>query len=177
LIVATIGISGSGKTTALEYLISHFSGEGYSVGAIKHIHHENFSIDKEGTNTWRYAQAGSKVVVGISPHEIDIIKKTERELKDFDRIIGLLQNERLDIIFIEGFHALISKRQEVVKIITAKEKDDLERTLQGTTGPIIAITGLVAKNIDEPNFGEIPMVKMPQEGIKLIGLLKKEFKE
>lgn len=177
LIVASVGISGSGKTTALEYLISHFSGEGYSVGAVKHIHHENFSIDKEGTNTWRYAQAGAKVIVGISPHEIDIIKKTERELKDLDRILALLQNERLDIIFIEGFSTLISKRQDIFKVVTAKEKDDLDRTLQTTSGPILAITGLYAKNTSETSYGEIPLVKLPLEGLKLICLLKKELKE
>ncbi len=177
MVVSSIGISGSGKTTVLEYLISHFSGEGYRVGAIKHIHHENFSIDKEGTNTWRYAQAGAKVVVGISPHEIDVIKKTERELKDLDRIIGLAQSDRPDIIFIEGFQSLVAKRQDVKKIVTAKEKDDLERTVQGASGPILAITGVYTKGASETSFNGIPLIKLPQEGIKLIGLVKKEIIE
>lgn len=147
------------------------------MGAIKHIHHESFSIDREGTNTWRYAQAGAKLIVGISPHEVDIIKKTERELKDLDKIIGLLQHEQLDALFIEGFHTLAAKRPDIIKIVTAKEKDDLERTLQTTVGPILAITGVYTKNNPESSYGDIPLVKLPQEGIKLIGLLKKEFRE
>ena len=172
LIIAAIGASGSGKTTTLEYLISRFTDEGYSVGTIKHIHHQGFSIDKEGTNTWRYAQAGSKVVVAISPQEIDIIKKTERELKDLKKIIALLDKEKLDVVFIEGFHTLIAKRQDVAKIVTAKDEADLERTLQGTTPPILAATGLVAQNSSEPNFQDIPLIKLPQESEKLIRLIR-----
>ena len=172
LIIAAVGASGSGKTTTLEYLISRFTDEGYSVGTIKHIHHQGFSMDKEGTNTWRYAQAGSKVVVAISPQEIAIIKKTERELKDLNKIVALLDREKLDVVFIEGFHTLIAKRQDVAKIVTAKDEADLERTLQGTTPPILAATGLVAQNSSKPCFQDIPLIKLPQESEKLIGLIR-----
>jgi molybdopterin-guanine dinucleotide biosynthesis protein B len=172
LIIAAVGASGSGKTTTLEYLISRFTDEGYSVGTIKHIHHQGFSMDKEGTNTWRYAQAGSKVVVAISPQEIAIIKKTERELKDLNKIVALLDREKLDVVFIEGFHTLIAKRQDVAKIVTAKDEADLERTLQGTTPPILAATGLVAQNSSKPSFQDIPLIKLPQESEKLIRLIR-----
>ena len=73
--VAAVGVSGSGKTVTLEYLISRLSAEGYKIGSIKHVHHQGFTMDKEGTNTWRYAKAGAKVIVAISPEEIDVIKK------------------------------------------------------------------------------------------------------
>jgi len=177
LVVAAVGPSGSGKTTTIEYLINRFSDEGYSVGAIKHIHHKDFSIDREGTNTWRYAQAGSKVVVAISPTEIDIIKKTERELKDLDKILSLLDNERLDIVFIEGFHNLIAKRADVPKIVTAKDQADLERTLQGTMPPILAATGPVADNASGTCFGEIPLIKVPQDGEKIVKLIRSRLEE
>ena len=78
VVIAAVGISGSGKTTTLEYLISQLSSEGYRVGAIKHIHREGFTIDKEGTNTWRFSKAGSKITVAISPEEIAIIEKTKQ---------------------------------------------------------------------------------------------------
>jgi molybdopterin-guanine dinucleotide biosynthesis protein MobB len=177
LVIAAVGTSGSGKTTTLEYLVSRFSDEGCRVGAIKHIHHPDFSIDREGTNTWRYAAAGSKVVAAISPHEIDIIKKTERELKDLDKIIGLLEKERLDIIFIEGFHKLIAKRTDVPKIITAKDQADLQKTLQGTAGPIIAATGVVSENAGEPKFGEIPLINVPKDGDKLVELIRTRLEQ
>ncbi len=172
LIVAAVGASGSGKTTTLEYLINRFSEEGYSVGAIKHIHHQDFAIDRQGTNTWRYSNAGAKVVVAVSPHEIDIIKKTERELKDLDNILALLEKERLDVAFIEGFHRLIAKRANVAKIVTAKDIENLKNVLEGTVQPILAATGLVAQTNEEPCFGEIPFIKVPQEGEKLYQLIR-----
>jgi molybdopterin-guanine dinucleotide biosynthesis protein B len=177
LVIAAVGISGSGKTVTLEYLISRLSAEGYRIGSIKHVHHKGFTMDKEGTNTWRYAKAGSKVIVAISPEEIDIIKKTEMALKDLDQIIALLEAEKLDIVFIEGFHSLIAKRADVPKIITAKDEADLQRTLVGTVPPIIAAAGLVSQNTDKACWGEIPFVKVPQEGERLVALVKNELKK
>lgn len=177
LVVAAVGTSGSGKTTTLEYLISHFSADGYRVGAIKHIHHEEFSIDKEGTNTWRYAKAGSEIIVAVAPKEIDIIKKTKNELEDLDKIIELLEKENLKVIFIEGFHKLIAKKKSVLKIICAKDYTDLERTLEGTLPPILGVTGLITQNTDELKFGDIPIIKVPQHGEKLTKTIKEHIEK
>jgi molybdopterin-guanine dinucleotide biosynthesis protein MobB len=177
LVVAAIGTSGSGKTTVIEYLINRFSEEGYSVGAVKHIHHQGFTMDKEGTNTWRYARAGSKVVVAVSPEEIDVIKKTERELKDLNQILALVDKDRLDVVFIEGFHNLVAKKTEILKIVTAKDQDALKQTLLGTVPPILAATGLVSQDAVEPCFGEIPFIKVPQEGEKLYQLIRDELEK
>lgn len=170
VVIAAVGISGSGKTTTLEYLISHLSSEGYRVGAIKHIHREGFTIDKEGTNTWRFSKAGAKITVAISPEEIAIIEKTNASLNDLDKVVKLLESEKLDIIFIEGFHSFISKRPEILKIITAKTPEDLEKTLKETVPPILAITGLIAKN--NPQTNQIPYINLPDEGGKLLEIVK-----
>ena len=172
LVVAAVGMSGSGKTVTLEYLISHLSADGYRIGSIKHVHHKGFTMDKVGTNTWRYAQAGSKVIVAISPEEIDIIKKTRLSLYDLDDIIALLEREKLDIVFIEGFHSLIAKRQDVPKIVTAKDENGLEQTLEGTLNPIIAVAGIVAQNIASQTYRNVPVIKIPEEGQKLVDLIK-----
>jgi molybdopterin-guanine dinucleotide biosynthesis protein MobB len=134
-------------------------------------------MDKEGTNTWRYAKAGSKVIVAISPEEIDIIRKTEMALNDLDKIIALLEQEKLDIVFIEGFHSLIAKRQDVPKIITAKDQKGLEKTLEGTTEPILAIAGIVAQNTSTPTFSNIPVIKVPEDGQRLVDLVKKRLEK
>ena len=134
-------------------------------------------MDKEGTNTWRYAKAGSKVIVAISPEEIDIIKKTQMALNDLDKIIALLEQEKLDIVFIEGFHSLIAKRQDVPKIITAKDQKGLEQTLEGTTEPILAIAGIVAQNTSTPTFSDIPVIKVPEDGQRLLDLVKKQLEK
>ena len=177
LVIAAVGVSGSGKTVTLEYLISRLSAEGYQIGSIKHVHHMGFTMDKEGTNTWRYAKAGSKVIVAISPEEVDIIKKTQMALNDLDRIIALLEQEKLDIIFIEGFHSLIAKRLDVPKIITAKNQEGLEETLKGTVEPILAITGVTSKNTGNTEFKGIPIIKIPEEGQKLVDLVKEQIEK
>jgi molybdopterin-guanine dinucleotide biosynthesis protein MobB len=176
LIVAAVGVSGSGKTVTLEYLISQFSAEGYRIGAIKHVHHKGFTIDSPGKNTYRFSQAGSKVVVAIAPEEVAIIKKTEQELNDLDQIIALLEKEQLDIIFIEGLHGLIAKKVSIPKIITAKDAQGLAETLQGTSEPIIAVSGLVTKSTDAQTLHNLPVIKVPEDGKKLVDLIKQQLK-
>jgi molybdopterin-guanine dinucleotide biosynthesis adapter protein len=174
LIIAAVGISGSGKTTTVEYLISQLSSEGYKIGAIKHIHREGFTIDQEGTNTWRFTKAGSKITVAFSPEEIAIIEKTETSSPDdLDKIIKQLENRQLDIIFIEGFRGSISKRVDIVKIISAKNQDDLEMILKETVPPILAITGLIARN--KPPEKGIPFINLPDEGDKLLSIVKRHL--
>jgi molybdopterin-guanine dinucleotide biosynthesis protein B len=174
--VAAVGTSGSGKTTTLEYLIEHLSVEGYRVGSVKHVHHEGFTMDREGTNTWRYAKAGAKVIVAISPDEIAILRKTQAELRDLDKIIELLEREELDIVFIEGFHRLIAKRTDVPKIITADDEDNLKRTLEGTAEPILAVTGVISENKPTLNWLKIPIMNLEADGKQLVELVKQHAK-
>ncbi len=176
LVIAAVGTSGSGKTTTLEYLISHLSAEGYKIGSVKHVHHEGFTMDKEGTNTWRYAKAGAKVIVAISPEEIAILKKTDAALNDLDQVIGLLEREQLDIIFIEGFHRLIAKRTDIPKIITAENEDNLKRTLEGTAEPILAVTGAISQRKPKTSGLKIPIINLNTEGEQLLRLVKKYAK-
>ena len=75
-------------------------------------------------------------------------------LNDLDEIIALFGQEKLDIVFIEGFHSLIAKRKDVPKIITAKDQSGLEQTLEGTVRADIAIAGIVAKNTNNPTLLE-----------------------
>jgi molybdopterin-guanine dinucleotide biosynthesis protein MobB len=169
-----MGKSGSGKTTTLEYLVSNLASEGYRIGAIKHIYHKGFKIDKEGTNTWKYAKAGSKVVAAVSAEEIVVIRKKEEMLNDLEQVVGLLGEEQLDIIVIEGFRSLLEKRKDVLKIITAKDADSLKKTLDGTVQPILAITGVVGQH--KPEGIEIPVINLPVEGNQLLKLVKAYLK-
>jgi molybdopterin-guanine dinucleotide biosynthesis protein MobB len=176
LVIAAVGTSGSGKTTTLEYLISNLASEGYRIGAIKHIYHKGFKIDKEGTNTWRYAKAGSKIVAAVSAEEIVVIKKAETAPNDLDQVIGLLGKEPLDLIFIEGFSSLVAKRKDILKIVTATDADNLKRTLEETVQPILAVAGVIGQQKPEKAL-EIPVLNMPTEGKQLLKLVKEQLKE
>jgi len=174
-IVAVIGRSGSGKTSTIEYLISNLSKEGLSIGSIKHVHEQDFTIDTTGKDTWKYAQAGAKIIAIIAPTEVDIIRKKEDQKIELEETIKKIE-EGLDVIFLEGFHSLVAKRSDVFKIITAENEEDLETTLKGTIHPIIAITGKVAKLKPENSNLKVPMVDIYSEGRRLVQLVKNIIK-
>jgi molybdopterin-guanine dinucleotide biosynthesis protein B len=172
-IIAVIGTSGSGKTTLIEYLISHLSKEGVRIGTIKHVHHPGFSLDVKGKDTWRHSQAGAKIVVCAAPNEIAIIKKRDPSSKhEMCRIINLVKDEEIDLLIIEGFHSLIAKRQDVFKIITTKDEEDLRQKLVDTEDPILAITGLITKQKTMVRGIEIPFIDVDSNGEDLLKLVK-----
>ncbi len=156
-------------------MVSNLSSEGYRIGAIKHIYHKGFKVDKEGTNTWRYAKAGAKVITAVSAKEIVVIKKAEAALNDLDQVLELLGNEKLDIIVVEGFRGLVEKRKDVLKIVTAKDEDSLKKTLESTVQPIIAVAGVIGQQKTEFEL-EIPVINVPSEGKQLLRLVKEHLK-
>ena len=172
-ILAVIGTSGSGKTTLIEYLISHLSKEGLKIGTIKHVHHPGFSIDVKGKDTWRHSQAGAKIVICAAPNEIAIIKKRDSSSKhEMERIINLVKDEDLDLLIIEGFHSLIAKRQDVFKIITTNDEEDLRQKLVDTKDPILAITGLITKQKTAARGIEPPLIDVDSNGEEILKLVK-----
>ena len=171
-IIAVIGRSKSGKTALVEYLISSLSKEGLKVGTVKHVHNKDFSINTEGKNTWRHSKAGAEVVVSVAPREIAVIKKIKNSKPKLEGIVYLLKNEELDLLILEGLHSLIAKRKDIFKIVTAKSKGDLLKTLEGTLFPILAITGPVAqRKTDVPEVG-IPVVDLYTEGEDILKLVR-----
>ncbi|MEM3565281.1 MAG: molybdopterin-guanine dinucleotide biosynthesis protein B [Candidatus Bathyarchaeia archaeon] len=174
IVMAVVGVSKSGKTTTIEYLASRLTKEGYKVGSIKHIHHPDFSIDTEGTDTWRHMHAGAKVTVALAPKETTIIKKTDHIPNNLDNIIKLLKDENLDIIFIEGLHSLTAKRKDIPKIITAKDDQDLMKTLEGTE-PILAVTGVITSKKTKISKVNVPMIDLNREGATLLRLVKNKL--
>ncbi len=172
--IAVVGTSKSGKTTLIEYLISHFSKEGLKIGTIKHVHHSGFSIDVKGKDTWRHSQAGAKIVVTVAPRETAIIKKGETYYHNLEKILNLIKGEKLDLLIIEGFHSLTAKRPDIFKVITAKNEKDLRRTLEGTVEPILAITGPIAQQKLVISEISTPIINLKDQGKKLLKLVKKE---
>lgn len=175
IIIAVVGDSGAGKTTTIEYLISNLAREGFKVGSIKHIHPSNFTIDTQGKDTWRYAQAGAKTIVAIATKELVIIRKTETPSNDLDQIVSLLDKDKLDVIFLEGMHELVAKRKDIPKIIASKNPEDLKRTLSETSSPILAITGLITKKKPKTRDSNVPFIDLQNEGKQLLEMIRNQI--
>jgi len=114
-IVSFVGKSGTGKTTLIEAAIKELKTRGFRVAVIKHAHH-GFEMDKPGKDTWRFAQAGSDMVLVSSPGKVAIIEQVADEVSYDDAISRIYGN--VDIILVEGF-----KRSSKVKVdVTGTER-------------------------------------------------------
>lgn len=176
-VVAVIGTSKAGKTSTIEFLVSSLTKMGFKVGTVKHVHEPGFTIDTGGKDTWRHAQAGAKIVAIVASDEIALIRKRRVSRIDLDEVIGLFKEEGLDLLLLEGFHALISNRNDVIKIIAAKDLADMERTIENTVPPILAITGPVARNKPDMPSLMIPIIDIYVEGADLVHLVAGQLKE
>jgi len=99
-VVSIVGISGSGKTTFLEKLISELKSRGYRIATIKHTHH-NQEFAPPGKDTTRHIQAGSEATVLNAPNGITLTKPAKKEMP-FDEIVRLMGDD-CDIMLTEGF--------------------------------------------------------------------------
>ncbi len=139
-IVSIIGTGRkSGKTYLIERLIKELRKIGIRFAVVKKIHKENFTIDKEGKDTYRYALSGAKDIFIFSRNEIVHIKKTE----DFDKkyLLNLLKNLKYDLVIIEGNFdcenkIIVIKDEKVAKEIIERDKN---------------VRLLVSKNLSEIN--------------------------
>jgi len=131
------------------------------------MHDLDASIDQPGKDTARHASAGSKVIVGVSPRELALIKKGNTSQFTLETLTKLLEGENLDILLLEGFHAQVSRRPDIFKIVTAKDKNDAANTLGGTSPPILAITGPITTHQHPSEIAGIPVVNLEKEGSPL----------
>jgi len=174
-ILSVIGSSKSGKTSTVEYLIAKLTAErGLNIGSAKHVHHSNFSIDVEGKDTWRHTKAGATRVVCVAENEVTVFRKEHGPDYTLERLADLFKDGGFDLIILEGFHWLLAKREDVVKIVSANDVEDVERLLKGTSPPIIAITGRVS-NETEGSLHGIPVVNVKRNGEQLVYLVTEQF--
>jgi len=111
---------------------------------VKHVHHEGFTFDTKGKNTWRHAEAGASIVIGVSPNELATFKRTGSEMP-FEALGGMLDRENLDIVLVEGFSKAPSTKHSY-KIVSAKNAKELRQVLRQNRPPILAITGPVTSS-------------------------------
>lgn len=173
--IAFVGTSGSGKTATMEYLTQQLTKLGFKVGVAKHIHEEGFTIDTEGKDTWRYAHAGARVVIGVSPNELALIKKTSSEAK-FEEIAETLRNQDIDIALLEGFSTASCGIANLPKVVTAKDVSDLRYTLRHTTPPILAITGRIVRAQKRPGNLPAPLIDLRNEGFLLTSMIRRRLR-
>lgn len=173
-VLAVAGTKNSGKTTTAECVISGLTSRGFRIGSIKHIHDPDFTIDTEGTDTWRHAHAGSRVVVAVSKGEIAVILKDDSE-QILESVLEFMATIGLDMIVVEGLHSSIGRRPDVLKIVTAHDEDDLRERLRDTVPPILAVSGVIAENVTSLADVEAPIISSKAACSELVELVELEL--
>ena len=121
-VVSIVGRSQSGKTTLIEKLIPEFKKRGYTIGTIKHSHH-NPDIDRSGKDSSRHKAAGADTVIFHSPGKIAMVRNDHKG--DMDSLLGYFND--VDLVITEGYKAGNKPKIEVVRAARHKEpllKDD-----------------------------------------------------
>lgn len=171
LLIAVIGSKKSGKTTTIETLVRGLTGRGYRVATVKHVSKKGFTLDTEGKDTWRHAQAGARTVVVVSPKEIAIIKKTDTTKLSLQEILANCQDS-IDIVILEGFRNLVKSDPMVLKIVTIKSPEEAVEASKHFR-PIIAFTGAAASAAKDMGAPAMDALKEPE---KLIGIVERSLK-
>ncbi|MDP2046349.1 MAG: molybdopterin-guanine dinucleotide biosynthesis protein B, partial [Deltaproteobacteria bacterium] len=94
-----MGTSNSGKTELICRLLEWFGNQGLKVAVLKHSHHQQ--IGDDGKDTWRYRQAGSRLVALAAPGLLQITRSHAEE-PPLDAILDELA-PGADLILVEGY--------------------------------------------------------------------------
>jgi len=168
--IAVVGSKSSGKTTTIEILTRELTRRGYKIAAVKHIPEPNFTIDRTGKDTWRFAQSGAKIIISVASNEIATIEKANVKnllLKDI-----LQKCEGNDIVFIEGFRELVGQNKGIYKIVAVKSAEEALEAVK-TFKPILAFTG--PYSTEKLNF-EVPYVDVLENPQKIANIVEKTVK-
>jgi molybdopterin-guanine dinucleotide biosynthesis protein B len=136
--VAVIGYKDSGKTRVVEELVRELSNRGYKVGTVKHVGAPDFSIDREGTDTWRHARAGAHKVICVSEKETATIEPRGLNWKELK-----VRLQGLDFFVLEGFREV----KGIAKILVAANEAEVDELLDEF---VVATVG--ARAAGRPSF-------------------------
>jgi molybdopterin-guanine dinucleotide biosynthesis protein B len=119
--VAVVGFKAAGKTRVVEAIVSELTHRGYLVGTLKHTTEEP-SLDREGTDTYRHANAGAVSSAILSHNRTAIFLKHAMNLQKATDTLG-----DVDFIVLEGF----KKLDIAPRIIVPRNEEEVEKLRTG----------------------------------------------
>jgi molybdopterin-guanine dinucleotide biosynthesis protein B len=158
--IPVVGGKKSGKTTMIELLVKDLTRRGCKVAVAKYIPESDFTIDTKGKDTWRFAHAGAKVVVGVSSEEVATIEKVHTADFSLDDILRKCGD--VDIVFLEGFRKLAALDKHFPKIVVAKSAEDVAEAVE-TFEPILAFSGSYNAERDYPAIPYADVLRNPRK--------------
>lgn len=157
-VFSVLGISQSGKTTTIEEIIKELKRRRYTIGTVKDIHFEGFSIDTKGTNTYRHAKAGADLVTARALYETDILFNQRLDIYD------ILRFYNYDYVILEGCYDA-----NVPKILTGHNVSEINERLDNH---VFAISGRIAAQVD--TYKGLPVINALENIQTLVDLIEEK---
>jgi len=155
-VFSVFGVTDSGKTTTVENIIKELKARGYSVGSVKDIHYEKFTMESEGTDTSRHREAGADLVTARGIYETNILYKGKLPLDE------ILKHYTQDYVILEGVCDA-----DVPKIICAHNTEEIRERMDRR---IFAVSGVIANTIEE--FEGLPVINSVKNTKALVDLIE-----
>lgn len=140
-IIGVYGFKKSGKTTVVTSIIKSLTNKGYKVSSAKSIHIDDFSLETEGTDTFKHNAAGAERVGLVYPKGMAILYY-DLKVNEF------LDKFESDYLILEGFREL-----KCPKILCARNEFELKEDFKEE---VICISGLISEELS--SYKDIPII-------------------
>ncbi|MCB6992633.1 molybdopterin-guanine dinucleotide biosynthesis protein MobB [bacterium 210820-DFI.6.37] len=155
------GITKTGKTTTAEAVIQELRRRGYTVGSVKEIHFEAFTMETEGSNTHRHKKAGAHPVTARGLRETDIMFDHTLDIDD------VLDYYHQDYVVLEG-----DSGANCPVIITGRTVEQLDDQYNDRT---IAVSGVISASLK--SYRDLPIINGMTDIEKLVDLIEEKTPE
>jgi molybdopterin-guanine dinucleotide biosynthesis protein B len=175
LAIGIYGKSKSGKTSLIARVIKQLTIEGFKISSIK-ISDKKIDIDTKGTDTWRHASAGAKLVILSSKDKTDFLLNRSEYVSEI--ISQISHFEDFDLILIEGANDDFTRK---IRLGDIKERKNTILSFNGdfdgliqTLKKEIIIRRNMGKMSIRVNGRKVPLTDFPGEIVKntICGMLK-----
>ncbi|MGN0702870.1 MAG: molybdopterin-guanine dinucleotide biosynthesis protein MobB [Lentihominibacter sp.] len=157
----------TGKTTTVTNIISELVRRGYSVGSVKGIHIDGFTMDSDSADTGKHKRAGADPVTARCHDETNIMFGSRMNLRE------ILRHYDNDWVVIES-HVDLNCPNVVTGLTGEYPGEGRDKSLAEQINELtVACSGVVSNALDE--FRGIPVVNSITDIERLVDLIEAAY--
>ena len=159
----------TGKTTTVTNIISELVRRGYSVGSVKGIHIDGFTMDSDSADTGKHKKAGADPVTARCHDETNIMFGRRMNLRE------ILRHYDNDWVVIES-HVDLNCPNVVTGLTGEYPGEGRDKSLAEQVNDLtVACSGVVANELDE--FRGVPVVNSLTDIARLVDLIEAAYEK
>lgn len=166
-VVNVQGRKKTGKTTTVTNIISELVRRGYSVGSVKGIHIDGFTLDSDDVDTGKHRKAGADPVTARCHDETDIMFGGKMNLRE------ILKHYNNDWVVIESHVDLNCPNVVTGRTAEYSGEGKDESLTEQINDLTIACSGVVSNELTE--FGGLPVVNSMTDVSRLVDLIEAAY--